>query len=114
MIRMQDLATRTCVACEGGVAPLTAIEAGVLLRQLDDWVLAADALSISKTFAFPDFATALAFVNEVGAIAESEGHHPDIAFGWGKATISLTTHAIGGLSENDLILAAKVDRIRML
>lgn len=111
---MQDLAARKCVACEGGAAPLSRIEAEVLLKQLDRWVLSDDASSISKRFSFPDFATALSFVDEVGAVAESEGHHPDIAFGWGKADITLTTHAIGGLSENDLIVAAKVDRIRML
>lgn len=108
---MTDLAQKKCVACEGGVAPLNRTEAEVLLKQLDSWQLSDDAKTISRAFAFRDFATALSFVNQVGAIAEAEGHHPDIAFGWGKARISLTTHAIGGLSENDFIVAAKVDML---
>lgn len=107
-----DLAKKKCVACEGGVAPLNRVEAEVLLQQLRGWTLADDAKTISKTFAFKNFAEALAFVNKVGAIAEAEGHHPDIELSWGKAAIALTTHAIGGLSENDFILAAKVDELQ--
>ena len=82
-----------------------------LLKQIDGWTLSGDARWISKEFKFKDFKEALAFTDRVGAIAESEGHHPDIQFGWGKATIELTTHAIKGLSENDFILAAKIDKI---
>lgn len=108
---MEDLAAKKCVACEGGVAPLNRTEAEVLLKQVNGWALSEDAKTIAKRFAFKDFAQALAFVDKVGAIAEEEGHHPDIELSWGKAAVSLTTHAIGGLSENDFILAAKIDRI---
>ncbi len=81
------------------------------MKQLHGWSLVDDDKTISRSFSFKDFAQALSFVDKVGAIAESEGHHPDIQLGWGKATVSLTTHAIGGLSENDYIVAAKVDEI---
>jgi 4a-hydroxytetrahydrobiopterin dehydratase len=83
----------------------------MLLFHVKDWVLSQDAKSISKKFEFKNFAEALAFVNKVGAIAESEGHHPDIELGWGKVNITLTTHAIGGLSQNDFIVAAKINNI---
>lgn len=106
-----DLAQKTCVACEGGMLPLSRAEAEVLMRETPLWRLALDAKSITRHFSFPHFAGALAFVNTVGALAEAEGHHPDISFGWGYADIVLTTHAVGGLSENDLILAAKIDTI---
>lgn len=111
---MQDLAQKKCVACEGGTVPLNRTEAEVLLGQLNQWSLSDDATHIQKQYSFPDFAQALAFVDRVGALAEQEGHHPDITLAWGKVGITLTTHAIGGLSENDFILAAKVDRIQML
>jgi 4a-hydroxytetrahydrobiopterin dehydratase len=103
------LADKKCVACEGGTVPLTIPESEILMRQLKEWSLSSDGKTLSKQLSFKNFAQALAFVNEVGAIAESEGHHPDISFGWGKATIALTTHAIGGLSENDFIVASKID-----
>lgn len=106
-----SLAEKKCVACEGGVSPLNRVEAEVLLKQLHGWQLSEDAKTIAHTRSFRDFAEALVFVNAVGAIAEAEGHHPDISFGWGRATISLSTHAIGGLSENDFIVAAKVDML---
>jgi 4a-hydroxytetrahydrobiopterin dehydratase len=106
---MTDLAQKKCVACEGNVAPFNREEAEVLLKQLKSWTLSGDARWISKDFTFKDFAEALAFVDKVGAIAESEGHHPDIQLSWGKVSIELTTHAIKGLSENDFILAAKID-----
>jgi 4a-hydroxytetrahydrobiopterin dehydratase len=106
---MTELAQKKCVACEGNVAPFNKEEAQVLLKQLNSWTLSGDGKWLSRDFTFKDFAEALAFVNKVGAIAESEGHHPDIQFGWGKVTVELTTHAINGLSENDFILAAKID-----
>jgi 4a-hydroxytetrahydrobiopterin dehydratase len=87
------------------------VEAEVLMGQVPGWKLDANASKISRDFTFKDFAQALVFVNKVGAIAESEGHHPDIELGWGKVGISLTTHAIHGLSENDFIMAAKIDKI---
>jgi 4a-hydroxytetrahydrobiopterin dehydratase len=108
---MTELAQKKCVACEGGMPPLNREEAKVLIAQLKSWTLSGDAKWLSKDFKFADFKETLAFVDKVGAIAESEGHHPDIQFGWGKATVELTTHAIGGLSENDFIVAAKIDEI---
>jgi 4a-hydroxytetrahydrobiopterin dehydratase len=106
-----DLAQKKCVACEGGAAPLNKIEAEVLLKQLNAWQLSDDAKKISKELKFKNFADALAFTNKIGAIAEAEGHHPDLALGWGRVGIELTTHAIDGLSENDFILAAKIDAL---
>jgi 4a-hydroxytetrahydrobiopterin dehydratase len=104
-----ELAQKKCVACEGGAVPLNKTEAGVLLKQLNAWTLSGDARWISKEFKFKNFAEALAFTNKVGAIAEEEGHHPDLQLAWGKLVIELTTHAIKGLSENDFIVAAKID-----
>lgn len=104
-----DLTQKKCVACEGGAAPLNKIEAEVLLKQVPGWALSADAKSIAREYRFKDFKEALAFVDSVGALAEEEGHHPDMALSWGRVGIELTTHAIGGLSENDFILAAKID-----
>ena len=108
---MSELAEKKCVACEGGTAPLNKEEADVLLKQLNGWTLSGDARWISKDFKFSDFAAALAFVNKVGALAEQEGHHPDVQLSWGRVAIELTTHAIDGLSENDFILAAKIDKL---
>jgi 4a-hydroxytetrahydrobiopterin dehydratase len=93
------------------MAPLTRDEAQILLKQLLGWTLSGDARWISKEFKFKDFAEALAFTDKVGAIAESEGHHPDLQLSWGKVVVELTTHNIKGLSENDFIVAAKVDKI---
>lgn len=108
---MTDLAQKKCVACEGTETPFNKMEAEILLKQVPQWQLSDDAKNISRRFRFKDFAQALSFTNKVGAIAESEGHHPDIELGWGKVGITLTTHAIKGLSENDFILAAKVNEI---
>lgn len=109
-----DLVQKKCVACEGGAAPLNKAEAEVLLKQLRAWTLSGDGRWISKEFKCKDFAEALRFTNAVGAIAESEGHHPDIQLSWGSVVVELTTHAIGGLSENDYILAAKIDTIGVI
>jgi len=108
---MADLAQKKCVACEGFETPFVREEAVVLLKQVKNWKLADDAKSISKEFTFKNFADALSFANKVGAIAEDEGHHPDLAVSWGKVGVFLTTHAIKGLSENDFILAAKIDEL---
>ncbi len=108
---MIDLAQKKCVACEGMVSPFVREEAEVLLKQVREWTLSQDAASISKQYTFENFADALTFVNKVGALAEAEGHHPDIELAWGKVRITLTTHAIAGLSENDFILAAKIDQL---
>jgi 4a-hydroxytetrahydrobiopterin dehydratase len=106
-----DLAQKRCVPCEGGVFPLARQESEPLLKQVKDWKLADDALSIAKEFKLKNFAEALAFTNKIGAVAEEEGHHPDLTVSWGKVGVSLSTHAIGGLSENDFILAAKIDTL---
>ena len=107
-----NLLEQKCVPCEGGVDPMTKMEAEAMINfHVKDWMLAEDAKSISKNFKFKDFKEALAFVNKVGDIAESEGHHPDIELGWGKVNITLSTHAIEGLSQNDFIVAAKINII---
>jgi len=91
--------------------PLFRTKAEEYLKDISDWSLSEDAKKISKTFTFKNFKEALGFANKVGDIAEAEGHHPDMLVGWGKVHIELTTHAIGGLSENDFILAAKIDAL---
>ena len=105
------LADKTCVPCRGGIPPLSPDEAKGLLAQAPAWALLDGATRIERKFKFGDFAEALAFVDRVGALAEQEGHHPDITFGWGYATVSLYTHKIKGLHENDFIMAAKIDRL---
>lgn len=110
---MSDLAKKKCVPCEGGVKPYTPQEAQKMMNELSEgWMLIDDAHLLVKEFRFKNFAQALAFANHVGAIAEEEGHHPDLSIGWGRVGIELTTHAIDGLSENDFILAAKIDTIK--
>lgn len=107
----ESLAGKSCVPCRGGVPPLTRDEAERLHEQVPDWALLDDARRIERKFTFRNFRAALAFVDAVGALAEAEGHHPDITFGWGYATVSLHTHKIKGLHENDFIMAAKINRI---
>ena len=106
-----DLAAKTCVPCRGGVPPLTKDEAKRYQKQAPEWKLLDDSKKIERQFKFGDFREALAFVNKVGEVAEREGHHPDINFGWGYATVSLFTHKIKGLHENDFIMASKIDRL---
>ncbi len=106
-----SLLAKKCVPCEGGTMPLTIQQAEALMKEIRDWTLSRDAKKISKEMKFKDFAEALAFTNAVGKIAEAEGHHPDIALAWGKVGITLSTHSIGGLSENDFIVATKIDEI---
>ena len=105
---MESLSSRKCVPCHGGVPRLVGEEIAPLLGQLDGWRVVDDH-HLQKAYRFTNFADALAFVNRVGAIAEAEGHHPDIYFGWGYARLEIHTHAVGGLTESDFILAAKVD-----
>jgi 4a-hydroxytetrahydrobiopterin dehydratase len=105
------LAEKTCTPCRGGVPPLARDEALRLQAQAPDWQLLDDAHRIERTFRFRNFREALAFVQRVGDLAESEGHHPDINFGWGYATVSLSTKKIKGLHENDFIMASKIDRM---
>lgn len=108
---MEALSEKKCTPCRGGVPPLTREEAEPLHAQAPEWQLLDDAHRIERRFRFPDFREALAFVDEVGALAEADGHHPDIGFGWGYATVSLRTKKIKGLHENDFIMAAKIDRL---
>jgi 4a-hydroxytetrahydrobiopterin dehydratase len=108
---MDQLAIKTCTPCRGGIPPLTREEAERYRAEIPDWNLLDDATRIERRFEFGNFRESLAFVERVGELAESEGHHPDIAFGWGYATVSLRTKKIKGLHENDFILAAKIDRI---
>jgi 4a-hydroxytetrahydrobiopterin dehydratase len=107
---MSDLASKNCVPCRGGVPPLAGGELEVLSKQVPQWKVV-DGHHIVRDFKFPDFAQALAFVNKVGAIAEEQGHHPDISLSWGKAQVTTWTHKINGLTESDFILAAKIDQI---
>jgi 4a-hydroxytetrahydrobiopterin dehydratase len=107
---MNSLSEKTCTPCRGGVPPLNREEAVHLHVQAPDWQLLDDAHRIERRFSFRNFREALSFVQTVGEIAESEGHHPDIEFGWGYATISLQTKKIKGLQENDFIMATKIER----
>lgn len=104
------LAGRHCVPCEGGAQPLDAKAIEPLLAQVKHWEVV-DGHQLRRAWKFPDFRSALTFVNRVGEVAEAEGHHPDIALGWGRVEITLSTHAAGGLTDNDFILAAKIDRL---
>ncbi len=108
-----DLTQKKCVPCEGGTPPMRPEEAMRLQQQVKDWHLLTlnGIATIEKKFKFKDFAEAMKFVNKVAAIAEEEGHHPDIKISWNKVTLQLTTHAIKGLSENDFIMAAKIDTL---
>jgi len=104
-----ELASRQCVPCKGGVPPLSGQPLQSLLRQLGNGWQAIDGHHLEKSYSFKNFVDALAFTNRVGAIAEEQGHHPDIYLGWGKVRITVWTHAINGLTESDFILAAKAD-----
>jgi 4a-hydroxytetrahydrobiopterin dehydratase len=104
-----ELAGKTCTPCRGGIPPLSAEDARQYLGQTPGWSLDADGTRIERTFRFANFAEALALVDRIGALAEAEGHHPDIRFGWGYCTVELYTHKINGLHENDFIMAAKIN-----
>ena len=109
---MTELADRRCVPCEGGVTPLTRAAAEeVLLRLHEDWQLLADGTSLQREYRFKDFFRTMSFLNAVAHVANLEDHHPDLEVGYGYCRVRFTTHAIGGLSENDFICAAKVDGI---
>jgi 4a-hydroxytetrahydrobiopterin dehydratase len=105
------LAERNCTPCRGGIPPLTADEAEGLRAQTPDWSLCDQGTRIERAYRFRNFAEAFGFVERAAALAEDEGHHPEIRFGWGFATVSLHTKKIKGLHENDFIMAAKLDRI---
>jgi 4a-hydroxytetrahydrobiopterin dehydratase len=107
---MSGLAEKSCVPCRGGVPALKGKELQNLQQQIPEWEVVNEH-HLKRTFTFPDFVQALAFVNRVGELAEKEGHHPDILLGWGKAEITIWTHKVDGLTESDFILAAKIERI---
>ena len=109
---MNDLANKKCIPCNGNIPGFKITEIHKYLKMVDGWEVKADESKIYyliKEFKFKNFLESQEFVNKVGNIAETEGHHPDIWFGWGYAKIKIFTHAIKGLSENDFILASKID-----
>ena len=111
---MKDLLNKKCVPCEGGVLPFDISEIHKYQKKVDGWDIAKNEKNnffLEKNFKFKNFRDSQDFINIIGKISEEEGHHPDITFGWGYAKIIITTHAIEGLSENDFILAAKIDKI---
>ena len=111
---MSDLADKKCIPCEGGVSPFDINEMHKYLKKVDGWdVKSYDKKSyyLTKEFKFKNFIESQNFVNKAGNIAEDEGHHPDISFGWGYCKIKIFTHAIKGLAESDFILAAKIDKL---
>ena len=111
---MSDLLNKKCVPCEGGILPFDISEIHKYQKKVDGWNVKKNSKEIyflEKNFIFKNFVNSQEFINRVGKISEEEGHHPDIFFGWGYAKITITTHAIEGLSENDFILAAKIDSI---
>ena len=110
---MSNLKDKKCVPCEGGVIPFDISEIHKYQKKVDGWDVSKDNKQnffLNKRFNFNNFIESQEFINKVGEISENEGHHPDISFGWGYAEIKITTHAIEGLSENDFILAAKIDK----
>jgi 4a-hydroxytetrahydrobiopterin dehydratase len=107
----ERLFEKHCVPCRGGIPPLAEEEARKLLAGTPEWTLEESGTRLVRRFEFEDFKKAIEFVNRVAEIAEAEGHHPDIAIHWNKVDLTLWTHKIGGLHENDFILAAKVDKL---
>ena len=108
---MSALAQKQCIPCKGGVPPLDAAGIAELLEQLDDSWQVVDGHHLTKTYTFPDFAQGLALVTKIGAMAEEEGHHPDLYLAWGKVRVEIWTHKINGLVLSDFVLAAKCDDI---
>jgi 4a-hydroxytetrahydrobiopterin dehydratase len=106
-----ELASKSCVPCRGGVPSLKGKELEDLQKQVPEWGVIQEH-HLRRVFTFPDFVSALAFVNKVGEIAEKEGHHPDIYLTWGKVEITIWTHKIDGLTESDFVLAAKIDKVQ--
>ena len=111
---MEDLANKKCVPCEGGIPAFNIKKINKYLKKIDGWDVLEDKEKnyyIEKNFKFKDYSESEKFVLSVGQIAETEGHHPDITFGWGYAKIKISTHAIKGLAESGFLLAAKIDKI---
>src|SRR4029077_11378055 len=108
---MSSLANEKCIPCRGGVPALKGEELAALALELGGAWRVVDEHHLEKEFRFPDFAQALAFTNKVGAIAEEEGHHPDIYLAWGKVRVTIWTHKVDGLTRSDFVLAAKIERL---
>ena len=111
---MEDLANKKCIPCEGSIPSFNIEEIHKYLKKVDGWEVKSDdqkTYYLIKEFKFDNFLKSIQFVNKVGDIAETEGHHPDIWFGWGYAKIKIFTHAISGLHESDFVLAAKIDKL---
>jgi 4a-hydroxytetrahydrobiopterin dehydratase len=108
---LMEFHEKTCVPCKGGVPALSVEEVVRFSLNVPDWRVGYDSTRLVRDFKFKNYAEALAFVNVISLIAEAEGHHPDICFGWGYATVTLYTHKIKGLHENDFIMAAKFDKV---
>jgi len=108
---MTSLHTKTCIPCQGGVPSLLGLEAEKLLANVANWQFFDENKKIQRKFTFSNFIEAQNFAQKIGNIAESENHHPDICYGWGYCTVTLYTHKIGGLHENDFILAAKINKL---
>jgi 4a-hydroxytetrahydrobiopterin dehydratase len=106
---MNPLAEKRCIPCEGDVPKMTKAQAETLMEHVPEWKLSEDATKLSRTFSFNDFKSAIAFADAVGILAEEEWHHPDMTVSWGKVGVSFATHAVRGLTENDFVMAAKVD-----
>ena len=108
---MEDLSQKKCVPCETDARPLDATQAKSYLAMTPQWSLSPEGKKIFRNFEFKDIKENMRFVNEIARIAEEEGHHPDLHLFYNKLLVELSTHNIGGLSENDFILAAKIDKI---
>lgn len=108
----EPLAKRRCAPCEDkNIPPMNERDAMELLKELHDWMLVDGGKLLAKSFKFKNFVETMEFVNKVAAIAEEQGHHPDMTVGYNTLGVELMTHAIGGLSENDFIVAAKIDEL---
>ena len=113
---MTDLHQKNCIPCKGGISPFDISEIHKYLKKINGWNVKKNdnaSFFLEKNFKFKNFSESQKFINEVGNISESEGHHPDIIFGWGYAKIKIFTHKIKGLVESDFILAAKIDKIEL-
>lgn len=111
---MEDLSKKKCIPCEGGIPAFDLKEIHKYLKKIDGWDVLKDEFKnyfIEKNFKFSNYIESEKFVMNVGKIADKEGHHPDISFGWGYAKVKISTHAIKGLAESDFVLAAKIDKI---
>lgn len=108
---MSELTAKTCTPCQGGVSPMEKAEAEKYLKDVSGWELRENATKIEKTFKFKDYKQTFDFVKQVADLAETEDHHPDIFFGYGTCRVEIQTHKIGGLHENDFILAAKINEV---